>query len=147
MEDLSLHVMDLAENSIRAGASRIDILVEEDVPNRRLTIVLKDNGRGMNAETQVLALDPFYTSKEGKRVGLGLPLFRQSAEETGGELTVESIPGKGTVVRAEFRTDHPDLKPLGDIEETVALLRIFHPEVTFFLDREKKEPSRNGRQQ
>lgn len=128
-------MMDLAENSIRAGASRIDILVEENMSAGKLIIVLKDDGKGLESGEQALALDPFYTSKKGKRVGLGLPLFRQAAEETGGVMTIESTPGKGTVVCAEFCTDHPDLKPLGDIEETVALLRIFHPEVTFFLER------------
>jgi signal transduction histidine kinase len=83
MEDLSLRILDVAENAIRAHATRIEISLHEEVERRRLTVCIRDNGEGMTAETAGKACDPFFTTKEGKRVGLGLPLLRQSAEETG----------------------------------------------------------------
>ena len=146
MEDLSLHVMDIAENSITSGASAISIRTDESVCSgrRRLVLLIEDNGRGMSEEEIERALDPFYTSKEGKRVGLGLPLFRQAAVESGGDMTVESIPGSGIRVRAEFDPDHPDMKPLGDLEGTIALLKVFHPEVTFSFEMTYEESTDQG---
>ena len=135
MEDLSLHVMDILENSIAGGATVILIQLEQDEKAGRLSITISDNGCGMSESESEKALDPFYTSKEGKRIGLGLPLLRQAAEESGGEMDLISKPGTGTVIRAEFCLDHPDLKPLGDMEGTIELLQRFHPAVTFTLER------------
>ncbi|MBT3274934.1 MAG: ATP-binding protein [Spirochaetales bacterium] len=146
MEDISLHVMDIAENSITGGATKIEVQIVEDHTSRRLLIVLGDNGRGMDEEELEKALDPFYTSKEGKRIGLGLPLFRQTAVESGGEMNVVSTPGNGTEIRAWFDLDHPDIRPLGDIEGTVNLLKAFHPEVEFTYRHEHKVSSGQGGQ-
>lgn len=144
MEDLSLHVMDIVENSIRGGASEIKVLLDEvEAPERRLILTIEDNGRGMDEGEIRRALDPFYTSKEGKRIGLGLPLFKQSAVESGGDMTVESTKGSGTRVEAVFGLEHPDMKPLGDMEGTVSLLRMFHPEVTFSFEH-RKSSSQGG---
>ncbi|TFH03941.1 MAG: ATP-binding protein [Spirochaetales bacterium] len=134
MEDLSLHVMDVVENSITSGATVVIVRVEKDAEAGVLAISVQDNGKGMDGEESRLALDPFFTTKEGKRVGLGLPLLRQSAREAGGDMEMVSTPGTGTLIRAEFRMDHPDMKPLGDIEGTIDLLRRFHPEITFLLE-------------
>jgi len=134
VEDLSLHVMDVVENSITGGATVVVIEVEEDAASGVLAITIHDNGRGMDESESEKALDPFFTTKEGKRIGLGLPLLRQSSREAGGELEMVSKPGVGTLIRAEFRLDHPDLKPLGDMKGTVDLLRKFHPEVSFTLE-------------
>ena len=134
MEDLSLHVMDVVENSIAGGATAVLVTVERDADARTLAITIHDNGRGMNEAEGQQVLDPFYTTKEGKRIGLGLPLLKQAAEESGGEIDMITEPGKGTVIRAEFRLDHPDLKPLGDMEGTIDLLRKFHPEIAFTLE-------------
>ena len=147
MEDLALHVMDIVENSIRGGASEISIsmdVAESAEGARRLILVIEDNGRGMSDEEVEKSLDPFYTSKEKKRVGLGLPLFQQAAAESDGCMTVESTPGRGTRIRAEFGLDHPDMKPLGDMEGTISLLKVFHQEVAFTFDWKYKESSGQG---
>lgn len=136
MEDISLHLMDIVENSITGGASRIELTF--DVVDSRLLISIEDDGIGMDADQLARASDPFYTTKEGKSYGLGISLFRQAAEETGGNVSVESVPKRGTSVTAVFHTDHPDMKPLGDIDGTVRLLRAFHPEIVFEVKRTTK---------
>ena len=139
MEDLSLHVLDVAENALAAGADRIEVRILEESKGNALSIEIKDNGFGMDEETASQALDPFYSSKPGKRVGLGLPLLAQAARETGGSIEIKTMPGQGTVVRATFRPDHPDLKPMGDMLETMAALACGHPQVVFVF-----EHRRNG---
>lgn len=134
MEDISLHILDIVENAITADASKIEIMVIEDRQNDLLTITIKDNGKGMDEEIISLALDPFFTSKPEKRIGLGLPLFAQAARESGGGLEIESKPDGGTEIIAKFRMSHPDRKPLGDIQGTLDLLRITHPEIDFLCD-------------
>jgi len=134
VEDLSLHIMDVIENAVTAGATVVQVSVERDEAAGLLVVSIHDNGRGMDEDESRRAVDPFFTTKAEKRVGLGLPLLRQSAEETGGEMEMLSRPGVGTLIRAEFRLDHPDLKPLGDIEGTIELLRKFHPGITFSLE-------------
>ena len=134
MEDLSLHVMDVVENSIAGGATVVLVRVDRNSEVGLLTISIQDDGTGMTATESRRAIDPFYTTKDGKRIGLGLPLLRQAAAEAGGMMDVTSTPGEGTVVRAEFRLDHPDRKPLGDMEGTIDLLRRYHPEVAFTLE-------------
>ena len=131
MEDLSLHVLDVAENALAAGATRIEIRVLEDHRENMLRIEIQDNGRGMDEQAARLALDPFFTTKPAKRVGLGLPLLAQAAREADGHLEIESAPGNGTLVRASFRLDHPDLRPMGDMLQTMAALAGAHPRVQF----------------
>lgn len=120
MDDLSLHVLDIIENSVAAGATEIEIVVREDVSHNVLTILIADNGKGMDAEELKRALDPFYTTKTVRRVGLGLSMLAQSAKEAGGTCNVRSQPGSGTTVTAEFVYDHIDRKPLGNMAETLA---------------------------
>jgi signal transduction histidine kinase len=131
MEDLSLHIMDLVDNSIAAQASLIQVEVCEDRKADRLRIEIIDNGMGMEAAAVQRALDPFFTTKEGKQVGLGLALFAQAAREAGGKMTLKSAPGQGTEVHADFRLSHPDRKPLGDIEKTLFTLQASHPAIEF----------------
>jgi signal transduction histidine kinase len=131
MRDLSLHIMDLAENSMRAGASTVSVRVEEDRGRDRLTLVIEDDGKGMDGRALEAALDPFYSTKPGRRTGLGLPLLAQAAREAGGNLTIDSEPGRGTRVDAVFALSHADLKPLGDMERTIRLLGFAHPKVDF----------------
>jgi len=102
MEDLSLHILDIAENSIAASAARIEIRIEEDKAKDLLTIEIKDDGKGMNEQTLKKALDPFFTTRTTRRVGLGLSLLTQAAKDTGGNLELNSAPGEGTAVRASF---------------------------------------------
>jgi len=139
MEDLSLHVLDIMENSIRAGARTVSLRLSADEVGDLLTLEVADDGEGMAEEARRRALDPFFTTKERKRFGLGLPLLAQAAEATGGGVTVESRPGQGTRVRATFHPGHVDMKPLGEVGKTVALLQAAHPEVRFSFSFEHEE--------
>ena len=129
MEDLALHILDIARNGAEAGATRVEILVDEDPATDTLRIVVTDNGRGMDADTAGRALDPFFTTRQTRVVGLGLPLLRQAAEAAGGGLRVASEPGAGTRVEAFFGLTHLDRAPLGDVETTVLVLMASHPDV------------------
>ena len=134
MEDLSLHLLDIAENSIDAGADRIEIRIEEDMVNDILLLKVRDNGRGMDAETMAKVADPFYTTRRVRRVGLGLPFLSQAAEECGGSFSIASETGKGTTVSASFKNSHIDRKPLGDIAATMTVLVAGNPRIDFFLE-------------
>jgi anti-sigma regulatory factor (Ser/Thr protein kinase) len=139
MEDLSLHVLDIAENAIAAGATRITVTIEEDESRDLLTIRVDDDGSGMDEEDLRRTPDPFFTTK-GKRTGLGLPLLAQAAEQCEGHLTVSSVPGKGTKVVALFRHRHIDRPPLTNMAGTLAVLVLGHPEIVF-----RYRHSRGGR--
>ena len=128
MRELSLHILDLLENAVEAGASRIELRIEEDVKADRMVIEITDNGRGMNQELIDRVLNPFYTTRTTRHVGLGLPLFLEAARRCGGDLVVQSSPGKGTRVRATFRHSHIDRAPLGDVAGALmAILLSEHP--------------------
>ena len=131
MEELSLHILDLAENAIAAGVKRIQIRIREDRQKDRLVIEIGDDGSGMSEEMLKAARDPFFTSRTTRRVGLGLPLFEQAAKMAGGELQIESRPGVGTKVTGSFRHSHPDRQPLGDVAGTLLSLVVGNPEVDF----------------
>lgn len=137
MEDISLHVLDIVENSIRAGASEISIAVLEDPEHDILEVVIHDDGRGMDEETVQNVVDPFFTSKEDKRVGLGIPLLAQAAREGGGDLKIESKVREGTKITATFVWSHPDRKPMGDMDGTIRLLTFTHPEISFVYEYNK----------
>ncbi len=134
MEDLSLHILDIAENSIMASAGKIEIRIEEDDAKDLLILEISDNGRGMDEQTLKNALDPFFTTRTTRRVGLGLSLLAQAARESGGKMDVSSRPNEGTCVRATFRPSHPDCKPMGDIAETIQTLVLSHPEINFVFE-------------
>ena len=134
MEDLSLHILDIVENSIGAKASRIKIKVNENMKRNLLTIEIKDNGEGMDEETIKKVLDPFYTTRTTRRVGLGLSLLAQATKESGGNIKIKSIIGKGTSVKAVFQYNHVDRKPLGDIEKTLTTLIVGNPEINFIYE-------------
>jgi anti-sigma regulatory factor (Ser/Thr protein kinase) len=134
MEDLSLHILDIAENSISASAQRIEIRIDEDQAEDLLTLEISDDGRGMDEQMLKKALDPFFTTRKTRRVGLGLSLLAQAARESGGTMDVTSQPQKGTSVRATFRLSHPDCKPMGDIAQTMHTLVVAHPEIDFVLE-------------
>jgi signal transduction histidine kinase len=131
MQDISLHILDIIENSFNAGCTRVAIGITEDVPNDLLVVEVSDDGAGMDEETLRQAMDPFFTSKPGKKVGLGLPLLAQASREGGGTFTVESKKNGGTSIKATFLLNHPDTKPLGDVEGTIRLLQVTHPDITF----------------
>ena len=137
MKELSLNILDVAENSVKAKASLIEILLTEI--GNHLIITIKDDGCGMKKEILEGVTNPFYTTRTTRKVGLGLPLLKMAAEQTGGKMTVESVSEEdnrdahGTTVTAEFYTDHIDFTPLGDIVSTIVTLIQGHPEFDFLL--------------
>ena len=131
MPEISLNILDVAENSTRAKASLVEITVDADTASDRLTIVIKDNGCGMTEEQAAQVTDPFFTSRTTRKVGLGVPFFKYAAESTGGSFSIESRPGKGTAVTAVFVLSHIDRMPLGDITSTIHTLILYHPETDF----------------
>ncbi|MCL4536241.1 MAG: ATP-binding protein [Nitrospirae bacterium] len=139
MEDLSLHMLDIAENSIDAGATRVEIEITISKSADRLVLKIRDNGKGMDEETIRKVKDPFFTTKtvRAKKFGLGIPLLAQAAEECNGRFLIDSEIGKGTVIAAEFQRSHIDMKPLGDIGSTMAVLISGHPEIDFLLSYER----------
>jgi 3',5'-nucleoside bisphosphate phosphatase len=128
MEDLALHILDIAQNSIEAGADEIEIEVREDLKGNRLSIRVRDNGRGMDPETAAKVTDPFFTTRTTRKVGLGLPLMAAASKAAEGTLTVDSRPGQGSTVLATFEHKHIDRAPLGDMEGTLMVLLVGHPE-------------------
>lgn len=131
MTEISLNVLDVAENSTRAGAALVEITVDADMDADRLTIIIKDDGCGMTAEQVARVTDPFFTSRTTRKVGLGVPFFKFAAESTGGSFTIESEVGAGTVVTAVFVLSHIDRMPLGDINSTIHTLVVYHPDTDF----------------
>jgi len=129
MEDISLHILDVAENSISAAATFIRISISEETARDLLTVEIEDNGRGMTDEFVQKILDPFCTTRTTRKVGLGLSFLAQSARETGGDIVVHSELNKGTIVTACFRLSHIDMKPLGNVAETVTTLIAGNPRV------------------
>ena len=132
MRELSLHILDIAENGITAGADCIQILVSEARRNEDLlTIVIEDNGSGMPAEKLQKPTDPFITSRTTRRVGLGLSLLAAAAERCEGNLAIDTEPGRGTRVQATFRYNHIDRAPVGDMASTITTLIMGNPQVDF----------------
>jgi anti-sigma regulatory factor (Ser/Thr protein kinase) len=136
LRELSLHIMDIAENGLAAGASLIDISVVEDEKRNRLRIQIKDNGRGIPVDLLEKVLDPFYTTRTTRRVGLGLSLFREAARRCDGEFHIDSKEGEGTGVLATFRLDHIDLAPLGDMAGSLISLIMGNPDASFVYTHE-----------
>ena len=141
MLELAAHILDIAENSVRAGARLIEIYIEEDTSIDSLSIKIIDDGQGMKQEEIEKVLDPFYTTKTVRRVGLGLPLLADAAQRSGGSLQLESEKSKGTTVKATFGLSHVDRQPMGDIIGTLIVLIAGNSAVDF-LYRHK----RNNRQ-
>jgi len=134
MEDLSLHILDIVENATAAGATLVEIRIEERSAEDRLELRVRDNGRGMDEAMVERVRDPFVTTRTTRRVGMGIPLLEQSAREAGGSLEIRSTPGRGTEVRALFRAGHIDRRPLGDLAETMIALLLGHPETDFVFE-------------
>ena len=136
MQELSLNILDIAQNSITARATLIEIALEVD-ENDFLTIVIRDNGKGMDAQTVENVINPFYTSRTTRKVGLGVPFFKQAAESAGGSFEIKSQPGVGTVIKAVFDTNNIDYTPLGEVWDTVAILIQMNEDIDFVYSVEK----------
>ena len=131
MKELSLHILDVAENGISAGADIVRVEVDEARAANRLKIVIADNGKGIPDDILRNVTDPFYTTRTTRRVGLGLSLLEAAASQCDGSMLIESAPGKGTRITAEFKYDHIDRAPVGDIAGTMITLIIGNPDVDF----------------
>ena len=131
MTELALHILDIAQNSIVAKASLIEIIINEDANADRLTFEIKDNGKGMSEKEVQHATDPYFTSRTTRKVGMGLPLFKQATEQCVGTFILKSQVGKGTQVKASMQLTHIDRQPLGDMAGTMALLVSSNPNIEF----------------
>lgn len=131
MPEISLNILDVAENSVRAGASLVKITVSVQPDKDTLTVIIEDNGCGMTEEQERCVTDPFYTTRTTRKVGLGVPFFKQAAESTGGSFRIKSKRGKGTTVAAVFGLSHIDRMPLGDISSTIRTLIVFNEKIDF----------------
>jgi signal transduction histidine kinase len=127
--------MDIAQNSIRAEASLTTIRVDESIPDETLSITIADNGCGMSEEQVKSVIDPFFTTRTTRKVGLGVPLFKMEAEMTGGSFNIDSTLGVGTTLTAVFKTSHVDMIPLGEIGAVMHLLITCNPEIDFLYMR------------
>lgn len=134
MRELALHLLDLAQNSLAAGASSLRIGVHLSAADDLLRLTVADNGRGIDPALLPAVADPFTTTRTTRQVGLGLPLLKAAAERCGGALAVSSAPGRGTTVTADFRLRHVDRAPLGDLAGTVLSLAACNPELDLELD-------------
>lgn len=135
MKELSLNILDIAENSFKAAAKLVEVIIRET--DETLTVTVKDDGKGMSPQTAAAVTDPFFTTRTTRKVGMGIPLFKMEAEQTGGRFSlvsrsIEEYPeDHGTEVTALFYKNHLDFTPLGDIVSTVKTIVQGHPEVDF----------------
>ncbi|SMC83485.1 ATP-binding protein [Sporomusa malonica] len=131
MREISLHILDLVQNSIEAGATSVTLEISECLVDDEMTIKVSDNGRGMNEQLRQLVIDPFITTRTTRRIGLGLPLMDMSTKRCGGYLKIDSTPGKGTVVQAMYKHSHFDRPPIGNLVETIKSILVANSELHF----------------
>ena len=131
LPEISLNILDVAQNSISAGAALTEISVVIDTASDSLTVVIKDNGCGMNEEQLKAVTDPFYTTRKTRKIGLGVPFFKMAAENTGGSFEISSAVGQGTTVKAVFGLSHIDRMPLGDMTFTIHSLITLNSDIDF----------------
>lgn len=133
MTELSLNILDIAENSVKAGASLTEIMVTVKSDANFLEIIISDNGCGMSEEQVKKVIDPFYTTRTTRKVGLGVPFFKESAEAAGGSFFIESKVGVGTTVKASYELDNIDRMPMGDLTATIHTLVTMHDDLDFLF--------------
>ncbi len=131
MQEISLHILDISQNSVVADATLVEIIIDENEREDILDITIRDNGKGMDEEKVKKVLDPFFTTRSTRRVGLGIPMYREAALRTGGDFRIESSLGVGTSVFARFGYSHIDRQPLGDMAGALFLLITCNPEIDF----------------
>jgi len=129
VRELSLHLLDIAENSVAAQAKTIEICVSEDIANDRLTMSVRDDGKGMDEALLSKVVDPFVTSRTTRKVGLGIPFLKAAAEACNGFMKIESQLGKGTFLEVAFQRSHIDRMPLGDLASTMLTLVVGNPTI------------------
>jgi hypothetical protein len=134
MREIALHLLDIAENSVAAGARSVSISVAEDTQANWLNAAVRDDGKGMDETMVRQVIDPFVTSRTTRKVGLGIPLFKAAAEACGGRLHITSAPGQGARLEASFQHSHIDRMPLGDLAGTLLTLVVAYPHINWTLD-------------
>jgi len=139
MKDISFHILDIVQNSLHAGADRIGIEMAENTNEGTLKLTITDNGSGMDQKRLDQVTDPFFTSSTTKRVGLGLPLLKQNAEQTGGAFEVKSELNKGTIVTAFFNSRNIDMIPEGDLAATMRTLISSEPQKDLVFRHQKDD--------
>jgi len=131
MKELSLYILDLVQNSLRANAKCIQITVKDNIRQDRLEITIKDDGHGMDSALLSKVTEPFVTTRTTRQMGMGIPLFKMAAELTGGTFDISSVPGQGTTLQGVFIRSHIDITPIGDMTETLVTLVQGAPDVDF----------------
>jgi len=131
MNNIAMHILDIVQNSISAKAKLIEISIHENYNSNILTIAIKDNGIGMDEEFVARVIDPYTTTRTTRKVGLGIPLLKDSAQQSNGYIKLNSEKGIGTSIQATFQNDHIDRPPLGDIAGTIVLLSAANPDIDF----------------
>jgi hypothetical protein len=131
MAEICAHIMDIVANSITAEAKKVDIFIAQDKKRALFTIKVVDDGKGMTEEMSKKVQDPFFSTKTGRKVGLGIPLFKGTAEHCGGDFYLKSKIGEGTEIFASFALNNPDLPPLGNLKDTILVMIVSNPEVNF----------------
>lgn len=139
MREISLHILDIVQNSVVAKATEIEVDICEDKKLDKLTVVIRDNGCGMSEEFLKKVIDPFATKRTTRKVGLGIPLLKMAAENTGGSLEIQSKEGEGTVVTAVFGLSHIDRQPLGDMAGTMLGLFTAYEDIRFLYKHKVNE--------
>lgn len=132
MNELSLHILDIVQNSIKANAKLVEIIIIESDLNDTFTITIKDNGHGMDEKTLTEVSDPFFTTRTTRKVGMGTSLFKMAAELCEGSFTIASTVNVGTTVQASFKKSHIDRAPLGAIEDTITILMLNDNDIDIF---------------
>ena len=139
VKELSLHILDIVQNSVKAGASEIEIAINEDIENNLLTISVNDNGCGMSKEFLSTVRDPFSTTRTTRKVGMGISLFEAAAVQCGGHLDIESEQGKGTKLSACFEYDNIDRAPIGNMAETMVTIIMGEPNINYVYKHKKAD--------
>ncbi len=133
MKDISLHILDIVQNSLHAGATQIHVSVTESRLKNILILEIRDNGKGIDVSLLDKIIDPFYTTGK-KKVGMGLALLKQNAEMAGGSLELKSLKTGGLLVKASFMLNHIDCPPIGEINETVKNIFFANPDLRFIYE-------------
>lgn len=133
MKELSMHILDIVQNSIKAGASNIEITIIQNEPDDIMSIEIADNGCGMSEEMLGKVRNPFTTSRTTRKVGLGIPMLEQTCLQCGGELALKSAPGEGTTIKAAMSYKHIDRPPMGDLINTIHILLVTNLDIDFIF--------------
>ena len=137
MRELALHILDIVQNSVAAGADTVTIMIDEETGGDRLTFSIADDGRGMDSETVAKVTDPFYTTRSTRKVGLGLPMLKETSTSCNGSFAIDSLVGEGTKVTASYQHSHIDRPPLGDMVSTMLAILLGNEDINIRYSHQK----------